>query len=197
MSRATLSLLLSLSLSLSEITAAATITFDELPFQSVDGLSFNGVAFDFRVDGVSSTEAHFASFAGSLDLTTISDPSLVGVSTGELQLEFDYPTSLLQFGAALSTADALNPGYTVELFDASSQSLGVFPVNTTAMGGELSFSEAMFSYNGAPAVRAIVDFADEPGSFALDNLIYEVPEPRAVGLFLCGVLAIGLIARIQ
>ncbi len=169
---------------LAGVTAAATITFDELPFQPVDGVTFQWVTFGYEIDGVSSDLAHYASFMGSQDLTTISDPSLVGDSAGLLTVDFEIPTSIVQFGAALSTADALNPGYSVELFDDAAQLVGVFPVDTAVVGGELAFSEALFSYEGDPVVTAIIDFADEPGSFALDNLVYEIPEPAAAWMWI-------------
>ena len=36
--------------------AAFTLTFDELPKQSVDGLSYNGITFGFEVGGNPSTQ---------------------------------------------------------------------------------------------------------------------------------------------
>jgi hypothetical protein len=163
---------------------AVTLTFDELPFQPVDGLSFQGVTFDFKIGGINSNDAFYNSF-GPGTLTTIQDPSFTGNSTGILTLDFDVPTAILQFGAALSTADPLSPGFAVELFDANLQSLGTTNVDTLPAGGALGFSEALFEYTGTPVVRAIVDFADDPGSFAVDNLVF-IPEPSALFMWLMG-----------
>jgi len=42
--------------------ADETLTFDELSFRPVDGVSVKHVTFDFKIDGVDSVEAHYASF---------------------------------------------------------------------------------------------------------------------------------------
>jgi hypothetical protein len=168
--------------------AATTLTFDELPFQPIDGLSFEGVTFGFTVGAANSTEAYYNSY-GPGAIATIQDPSLTGDSAGIVTLDFDLPTRLLQFGAALNTGDPLTPGFSVELFDASLHSLGVTPVDTLPAAGAFGFSEALFDYSGTPVLRAVIDFAHEPGSFALDNLTY-VPEPATLTLVLLATLAL-------
>jgi len=174
---------------------AARLTFDELPFQPVDGLSFQGVTFGFVVDGAPSTDAFYHSF-GPGQLATVQDPSLVGSATGVVTLNFDQPTPLLRFGVALNTADALSPGFRVELFDASLGSIGVVPVDTNATTGPLGFSEALFEHVGAPVGRAVIDFADGPSSFGLDNLTYvRIPEPSTLALICLGFGLIGYAAR--
>src|SRR5262249_7821398 len=35
------------------------LTFDELPFQPVNGLTYQGVTFGFTINGVASTDAHY------------------------------------------------------------------------------------------------------------------------------------------
>ena len=84
-------------------------TFDELPTQSVDGLSLKGVTFQFQVGGVSSTDATFnATSVGTS--TFLNDPVLEGTTSGVLTLNFASPVTSLQFGVALSTLDPLRPG---------------------------------------------------------------------------------------
>jgi hypothetical protein len=65
-----------LFLLLASSAEAQTVDFD-LPFQSVDGLSVSRVTFDFKIDGVDSSEAYVGSY-GPGTLTTVSDPSLTG-----------------------------------------------------------------------------------------------------------------------
>jgi hypothetical protein len=161
---------------------ATTLTFGEIPFQPVDGLSFRGVTFDFKIGGLNSGDAFYNSY-GPGTLTTVDDPSLTGRSTGILTLDFDVATAILRFGAVLNSGDPLSPGFAVELFDADLQSLGTTAVDTLPAGGALGFSEALFEYSGTPVGRAVIDFADDPGNFAIDNLVF-VPEPSTRCLWL-------------
>jgi hypothetical protein len=73
-----------------------TLTFDELEFQSVDGLSFQGVTFGFQIAGVDSDQAFYHSF-GPGSLTYVDDPSLTGDAAAVLRLHFDTPTPLVRF----------------------------------------------------------------------------------------------------
>ena len=86
-----------------------SLTFDELSFQPVNGLHFRGVTFAFDVAGVPSTDATYGAF-GPGSITYVQDPSLEGNSAGRLTLRFDQPTTVLQFGLALSTVGSLSPG---------------------------------------------------------------------------------------
>lgn len=149
--------------------ASVTLTFDELPFQPVDGLSFMGVTFHFTVGGVPSTDANYDS-GGPGTITYVQDPSLEGDAAGTLTLNFGAPTPVLQFGIALSTFSALPAGCSVELFDSNLTSLGVFDVATA---GIVSFSESRFSYHGQPISQATITFYSPAGRFALDNLTFD------------------------
>lgn len=166
-----------------------TMTFDELPFQSVDGLSFRGIDFEFAINNVSSSEAHMNSY-GPGSLEHITDPSLAGDSTGILTLNFASPTPRLAFGVAINSGDGLDPGYTVELFGPDLESLGISEHATSPVADALAFSESLYDYSGAPIAKAMIDFADEPGSFALDNLVYVVPEPGTGLLLLLGIIGL-------
>jgi hypothetical protein len=159
---------------------AITLTFNELPRQSVEQLSFQGVTFDFKVGGVDSPDAYYNA-NGPGNLTFVQDPSLEGDSTGILTLNFAAPTPLLNFGVARNTSASLEPGFTVELFDPTLTSMGITAVNTSFSEG---FSESQFTYTGALVSQAIIDFTEVLPSrsgaanrFVLDNLTYEsVPE---------------------
>jgi hypothetical protein len=165
---------------------AQLLTFDELPYQSVDDVSIGGVTFDFKVSGVDSQEAYYAS-QGPGNLALLTEPTLTGPAAGVLTILFDVPTEVVQFAVALNTADSLSPGFTVEAFDSSNGSLGSQAVNTSA-SGELSFSEGMYSYSGAPASKVVIEFTDAASDFAMDNLEYVIPEPLAGPLWLAAML---------
>lgn len=171
--------------------AVTTLDFTELPTQPVDGLSYMGVTFGFEVGGSPSTDALY-NFFGLGTITFVQDPSLEGDAAGILTLDFAQPTIQLDFGVALSTFDPLTPGFTVELFNAGLSSLGVTPVNTSPL---VSFTEGPFIYSGAPIGRAVIDFEDSAGRFALDNLTFNpIPAP---GALLLGSIGVGLVSWLR
>ena len=63
-----------------------TLSFDEVPFQPVDGLDVSGVTFGFQIGGVPSTDAHYNAF-GPGTTTFVQDPSLEGNAAGVLTLD--------------------------------------------------------------------------------------------------------------
>lgn len=170
-----------------------TLNFSEIPFQSVDDLAYAGVAFDFKIGGANSPEAFYNSF-GPGTLTYVDDPSLTGDSAGVLTLDFAVPTSVVEFGLALNTADALSPGFRVELFAATLTSLGETPVDVFPTVGALGFSENRFQYSGAPISRVAIRFNHQPDSFALDNLTF-LPVPESSTIILSGVALFALVVR--
>jgi len=131
-----------------------TITFDELPFQPVDGLTFNGVTFGFTVGAQPSTDANFNSF-GPGQITYVQDPSLEGNAAGVLTLTFASPTPLLKFGVAIDCVCTLSPGFNVHLFGAGNSDLGTTAVNTQPL---ISFSEGQFSHTGTAVTKAVITF---------------------------------------
>jgi hypothetical protein len=166
---------------------ANRLTFDELHTQPVDGLNFNGVTFDFKVDGFNSEDAIYNS-EGPEEITYLQDPSLEGDARGILTLIFDMPVNQIQVGVALNTDEELTPGFTVELFDASLVALGEFPVNTSPL---IKATEAQFNYTGSPVKQMRLDFHWDD-RFAMDNLDFTfVPEPATLALLAFG----GLILR--
>lgn len=162
--------------------ATTTLTFDELATQPVNGLSFNGVTFQFEIAGVPSSDANYASF-GPGTTTYVQDPSLEGNAAGTLTLAFDQPVTELQFGVALATAENLAPGFFVELFSPSGTSLGVTPVNTSVTS--FNFTEGQFTYSGAPVGRAVVTFSGAASRFALDNLVFTTGPGQPVSIEEC------------
>jgi len=158
-----------------------TQTFDQLPFQPIDGLSHQQVTFAFQLNGVDSDDAKYGSF-GPVMTEFVSDPSVVGDSRGVLSFEFDIPTVEYAFATVLSQTAGLSPGFVVTTFDEMMNELSATPVDTRMSAIALGFSDAQFTYSGPAAKRVVVDFADAVGSFAFDNLSYVVPEPNFVGL---------------
>ena len=150
-----------------------SLTFDELSFQPVNGLHFRGVTFAFDVAGVPSTDATYGAF-GPGSITYVQDPSLEGNSAGRLTLRFDQPTTVLQFGLALSTVGSLSPGARVELFNPGGHSRGTIPLNTQSL---VSFTEGRFDYQGGAIGSAVITFEPTAGRFALDNLTFRALPP--------------------
>jgi hypothetical protein len=172
---------------------------DELPFQPVNGLTFQGVTFGFTVGGSPSTDANYDAGNGGIQTYT-QDPVIEGTTAGILTLDFARPTPLLEFGVSASTSAALVPGFQVELFDAQLNSLGVTPVDTAPVGSDF-FTEGQFTYHGTPILRVVVTFSPGAERFAFDNLTFigivnPAPALSAVGLALMmiGLIAVGVLA---
>jgi hypothetical protein len=181
-----------------ELTAAATVTLtmDDLPTQSVDGLVHPaGVMFGFTVNSVGNFDARYR-IGGPGQITYVQDPSIEGTTLGVLSLTFSSPTPLLEFGVARSIQMNVLNGAAVELFDAGNVSLGVTSLALVRTPG---FAEAKFAYNGVPVKRATVNFttaAAQAGGprFAFDNLKFSVvPEPTAAALAAFSLTGVNLL----
>ena len=173
--------------------AAFTLTFDELPTQSVNGLSYMGITFGFEVDGNPSTDATYNAI-GPGTLTYLQDPTLEGTTAGILTLDFATPTDQIQFGVALNSYDAVQEGYVVSLYDPSYALIGDFSGNTSPLK---LWSEDQFTYSGTLISRATIGFNFNNqlnGRFALDNLtinsVNSIPAPGAV---LLGSIGLGIV----
>lgn len=181
-------------MSMGTVNAAVTLTFDELSTQPVDGLSYNGVTFAFRVDGHSSTDAVYNGI-GPGNLVYLQDPTLEGTTAGILTLDFDTPTDMLEFGVALNSYETVIPAYVVRLYDPSYTLIGSYLRNTSPL---VLWSEGQFTYSGTVVHRAVIGFNDQAASrFALDNLTFNsvnstnsIPAPGAV---LLGGFGLGLV----
>jgi hypothetical protein len=148
-----------------------TLTFDELPFQPVDGLSFNGVTFGFQIGGIPSADAVYNGFGPGVT-TYVQDPSLEGSATGALTLQFDHPTTILRFGIARNCLCTLTPGVSVQLVSPGGHhSQALISLPTASLG---TYSETLFSYAGPAVQTAVITFpsANDAGRFALDNLTF-------------------------
>ncbi|MBD1833726.1 hypothetical protein H6F61_13815 [Cyanobacteria bacterium FACHB-472] len=194
-----------------------TLTFDELPTQPVDDLSFKGVTFDLKVDGVDSTAATYnvSTIIDALPLFRVdySSPALEIASPGILTLDFATPTPIVMFGIEFirDFRDPRTPVFTVGLFDVELMSLESSEVTASETDNLLpsplrgAFFDASFAYNGTQVKRVVVDFSK--GNLALpigfDNLTYQaatqtasVPEPGSVfGLLAFSALGAGSVIQ--
>jgi hypothetical protein len=171
--------------------AITTLDFTELPFQSVDGLSYMGVTFGFRIGLNPSTDANYNS-GGPGSTIFVQDPSLEGNASGILTLEFDKAVKELEFGVAMNSYDVLTPGFKVRLFNPTYFSFNA--VNTSPL---VTFSEGQFSYSGPGVTMAIIEFDNQLASrFALDNLTFNtIPAPGAILLSSIGLGVVSWLRR--
>jgi hypothetical protein len=200
-----------------------TLTFDELPTQAVDDLSFKGVTFDFKVNGEDSNAANYnvvrkldleglTGIPGAFALLDLSPPVLEIGAGGMLTLDFSMSTSSIMFDLAKLADIRFQPlpKLTVQLFDEDFTSLGITEVT---LDEELiddfpspirdSVFGTTFTYSGTPVKRAVVDFTNNSGSWGFDNLTYlaaaqtaSVPEPGSVlGLLAFGALGAGSVMQ--
>ena len=156
-----------------------TLAFDELPFQPVDGLYFNGVTFGFQIGGFSSNDAWYHA-GGPGQITYVQDPSLEGNAMGTLTLTFDQPTTVVEFGVALGyipIPDPLPAGATVDLYRPGKGWLRqIIPLTTSPT---IAFwTEGLFSYSGPAVKTVVITFDRQSGAtrFMLDNLKFHKGE---------------------
>jgi hypothetical protein len=204
----TLLLILSAGLFITTQTQAGPVvfTFDELPTQAVDGLTFGGVTYHFTEDGIASTDAQYDTPGPSpalfLSPPVLSGPLIPSVAI-QLLMSFEVPILTLDFGIALDTVDTETPGASLTLFDGQGNLLNTYNINTSVQIVN-GFSEAQFSYGdpsipgslAGPAIgSAALTFPTNlaPDLFAIDNLtILETPEPMSWVIVLTGILMIAL-----
>ena len=172
---------------------ATLLTFDELPSQPVDGLSYQGITFGFSVGGSASTDAYYHGY-GPVRTTYVTDPSLEGNSAGSLSLQFAVPTNTLNFGLAINNVGNFSSGARVQLFDSNNAFLGTRDLNTSSVTTNPAiapFSSGEFNYFGPQISRAII----QPNSnianrFALDNLAFNAIPLSNHDLFVSGFNAL-------
>jgi hypothetical protein len=147
---------------------STTITFDEVSIDTpVDGLEIGDVTFGF-----SSSDATVTDTGPGIQVF-VQAPNIEGAASGILTLDFANPSSLsISYGFALDTSIPSDPGTTVEIFDASENSLGVFTAPAQAVG--VQFVEGFVTaVSTTPIASAEISFATSTNSrFAFDFLTY-------------------------
>ncbi len=188
------------------------LTFDELPMQPANGLTFAGVTFGFTEDGVPSTDAQY-DVPGPSPALYLSSPVLGGPLSPsvvmQLLMSFDTPVVTLDFAIALDTLDSETPGANLTLYDGQGNVLNTYDINTSVLIAN-GFSEALFSYgdpsilgslSGPPVSQAALTFPLNVTAdlFAIDNLtLVETPEPATwiyVPGGMAGIAALALLRR--
>jgi len=157
------------------VAGTVQLDFSELGTASpvdVNGLSIDGVTFHFA-----GGSAQYNAVIGLSGMTAlVSEPLLVGDTTGTLTLDFLDPTPFLDFDIVMASADPISGAYTVTLAGNSPLSEDTAPI--------VAFSEGAFSYNGPPITSAVITFSSDAPQFGLDNLTFDpAPEPGTGTLF--------------
>jgi hypothetical protein len=158
-------------------SADTTLQFDELPSQPADGLGFSGVTFGFEVGGSPSLDATYNVDLGLGSTQFLSDPVLEGDAGGLLTLGFIGPVTELS-SVLDSWLSDLTPGAVVDLYDGgdSPDSIGV---DTLADPPRHHRGWFDWTATGVGASRVVIDFEDQAGRFALDNLSFNAVPSRA------------------
>jgi hypothetical protein len=172
-------------------SATTVIDFANLPAESVDGVTTDGVTFGYTEFGSASPGATFDYLIGTGVTQIVQSTALVGYTDGVLTLDFAQPADEISFGVALTTNAAMDPGFSVSLFDASGNLLNSTEIDTNPL---VLFSEGAFDYDGAPVSSLAISFdSTDANQFALGSVTFAVPEPDSIAIFACGLLALGVV----
>jgi len=162
-----------------------------------NGVHTSGVTFGFTEGGQPSTNAMYGDGIGTTPnlLAPLTDPLLDGPADGVLTLTFDNPTTFLAFDIAFTTS--VGPGGTVTVngtpmtFTTTGNTgmFSAFSIGNFLWTPGFSFTQATIAFDGSAS----------GSQFAMDNVSFDdppgTPEPGTMGLFGCGLLALGLAAR--
>lgn len=169
---------------------AGTITlhFDELgtgsPVYINNPVSISGVTFGF-----SPGAAQYNGSIGAGTTVNLSDPVLMGPTSGVLTLDFAVPVTILNFDIAMESVDPILNAYTVTIGSK------LYSGDTTP---SLIYSEGSFSYPDAlPFSSASIQFSAAAPEFAIDNLTFSAPEPGTGFLIPAALLSLALAAGLK
>lgn len=156
------------------------VTCNELPRQPTDGVHVNGVLFytygegggegNGESGGAPLPPASYYGASGPGLGAYVQDPSIITDNYFQytvVGMEFDVPTTNLQFGLALSDFGNFPQGAFVDLYDANENYLQTITISASPV---VTYPEALFNYSGAPVKWAEVYTADEIESYAIDNI---------------------------
>src|SRR4051794_20534902 len=136
--------------------APQLVTFDELPFQPLNGVSLKGVTFNFAISGSASTDATFNTLVGPGGVAPfIIPPNVEGNSLGTLTFTFAQPSSAISFGLARNVPIGTS-GATVELFSGST-SLGSSSV-LVSLPPAFPFPDGLYSSSATNVTRGVITF---------------------------------------
>jgi hypothetical protein len=169
---------LALALVSNALAGIVTLTMDEVPTQSIDGLTVSKGGEDFTFSNPSGTLFYDSSGPGIV--TYVQDPSIQG-STAPFGVAFSVPVFSIQFGLAEDVETSVSPLATVSLFDSS-----LIPFATISFDSSLvdPFAEVQFNYSGGPITNILITPNSGPAALAFDNLTVDtVPEPSTFSLF--------------
>ncbi len=146
---------------------AGTMTLDFGEFgtsSTVDATTVTWLGVTFGFSGGSLT--YNGAIGGGTALVT--DPALMGTTSGVLTLNFASPTTILDFDIALESVLPIPAAYTVTV------GLNSYLGNTAPLS---VFSEDHFTYSGgSPISTAVITFdSNSAPGFALDNLTFDSP----------------------
>jgi hypothetical protein len=159
-------------------SAPTLLQFTELEPNSpafVDDLTVQGITFDYKLDGLDSTDSSYGSLDGPGTTQYVDGATLEGHSRGVLTMQFATPVASLSFGFAVSTLATVPGALIVDLYgrgDVLLQQVVVDAVSTGFVG------EGFFSYSDAHVTRAVITFAPFVSNiglnrFAIDNLGFQ------------------------
>jgi hypothetical protein len=159
-------------LALSTVAGAqgpVAIGMTELPTQPCNGLSVQGVTFQYV-----GPYCLYNTYNGGT-LTYLGDPTIRGEVAGTLTMTLSAPTTYLQFGVSLSSGLTVMGAVLVQLLDPSGNPLGA-PISLDTRNITGAYTEGLFVSNQEDKLigGARITFPNTGGAseFAIDNIVY-------------------------
>jgi PEP-CTERM motif len=173
-----------------DFSGASLITFTGLPNGTIiNGMTINGVLFNYLVNNVASIDARIGSGPGNTNNITSPDvENFGGNANAVLRLTFPAAEVRLGYGYAILSTLVVPNATTVSLFDASNVLVGALSATGSPdpifTGGFLGLQSTI------PFVRADLTFSTTGALFAVDNVRFSptpVPEPSTLTLLAFGL----------